>query len=256
MKNIALVDILEKAGAIMYDNPEEALKMISGIKAKELNPEDFYKLTMMKADIFYHRNKFNQAIRYYKKALVILVQNRNEAECYCHIGGCYYEKSQYSLALSYYKKALSLAEKKDRKTLGEIYHGLAVTYIDIGKYDEALEYYMKIIDLYRNYETEFEKQQFENAISSVASCYWKLGNEEKSEEYFQEVISIPNITPWILAITYAHKAHRLLENSQWSEALQCYKKAISLTDCEENKKSWRKYIKICEKQLSHKGVTY
>ncbi len=249
MKNGVLVDILEKVKVIMHENPREALKIIKSFGTKVISLYDLFTLTMTKADVFYYNYKFSRAIRYYKKALHIGTRdNKDVARCYSRLGDCYWEKHRWKLAIDNYKKALIFKENIDRITLGEIYLGLASTYIDMYKYEEALRYYIEIMNLYENnYETGFEKQLYEYALSSIASCYWKLGDHEKSEEYFQKVISLPAVSSWILATAYTHKAHRLFEKSQWLEALDYYNKAIVLTDFKKDKKILGKYAKMCRK---------
>ena len=87
-------------------------------------------------------------------------------------------------------------------------------------------------------------------MHSVATCYWQLGNNAKADEYFNNTVNIKNITPWILAQTYAIKAHRLYENENCKEALEYYKKAIELADSEQNKRDWQIYADFCEEKIN------
>jgi tetratricopeptide (TPR) repeat protein len=250
MKNIKAIKKLKKIQEIMLNNPKEAMEIFKTIKIKDIDLEDSYELAMVGADIFYYGNQFDRAIQYYRKALEIPIKNKNEAKCYYNIADCYFEKDNYKLAVENYEKVLSIKSKVDRRTLGKTYFGLGITYLITEEYNKALEYFQKVLKLYcKRPKAGFEKDLYEDSISSHATCYWKLGNIEKSEEYFNKIIKIPNITPWILAKTYAIKAHRLFENKDWENAIEHYKKAISLTDSEENKKDWQECIELCEKEL-------
>lgn len=254
MKNKELINTLKHVQDIMFDQPDEALKIVNSIKLKELDLEDFYEFAMVVGDILYYADDL-RAIDYYKKALEVPILNKDEAKCYCHIGDCYTDKEEYALAIKNYEKVLQMGDKVDKKILGKTFFGLATVYLRTNNYEKAITFYQKTTELFENQQSEPEKVYYENSLSLIGKSYWMIGDIKRSEEYFLKVINITNATPWILAKIHAFKAHRLFENKKWGDALLYYQKAAAITDSKSNKKEWQEYAKVCENELKrNKGV--
>ncbi|MFA5272055.1 MAG: tetratricopeptide repeat protein, partial [Candidatus Omnitrophota bacterium] len=187
MKNKELIDSLNHAKDIMFTNPNEALRIINSIKIKEedVGFEDYYKMVMIAADIFYYANNFEKAIEFYNEALTVPVSNKDIAKCYCHIGDCYKENGDYKSAIRNYEKVLLIEIKIDKEILGKTYFGLATAYLDADNYKKTITFCQKVTELFKNSESEVEKYYHDTALLFIAESYGMLGNNEKSEEYFQ-----------------------------------------------------------------------
>lgn len=255
MKNYKLVQQIKRLKDLLCEDPEKALDRLKELpdinNVKEVDDEDRYEITMILGDANYYNYRFKHAINYFEKALKNSAC-KDKFTCYYRLGDCYFEIDGYKTSVDFYKRALS-KDNIDKKILGQIYHGLVMDYINMHNFRSAISYANKMIRLYKNFKTELQQELYQSAFSLIATCYWKMGDNKKSEEYFQKTIALPNISSWILAHTYANKAHRLFENKKWEEAIENYKQAISITDSEENKKNWQRYVKLCEKELKSKG---
>lgn len=252
-----LIDKLYKIEEIAAVSLNEVAKLAEEIELKkdELDVEDLYNMYITIADAYYYRDHSDEAMDIYTRALKVPAKGKDEARCYCHIAGSFEDKGDYNLAIENCNKVLSMGERNiDKATLGKTYDTLARAFSGMEKYKEAIRYYQKVSNVFAIPKTTFEKEMYEHAICNIATYYWKVGDNRRSEEYFQKVVDLPDITPSILASAYAIKAHRLYEKRKWAEALECYKKAIALTDNRENKMYWQKYADLCVNELKSEEI--
>ena len=125
---------LEKAVLKIDDGDlDTAYSMLKELQKKEpKNAEVLYNLGIVEKS----RNKFSQAIDYFKKATSIDSKN---FESYFHMADCYRSLNDYQHAGEAFKKATDL--KYDEFAL----MNLAEAYIETGKYKAAEEIYKKIL---------------------------------------------------------------------------------------------------------------
>jgi len=252
MKNYKLIAKIKGFKTLICNDPKKALaqlKKIPGIKnVKEADDEDQYEIAIILGDAYFYNYRFKEAIKYFEQAL----KNsscKDRFICYYRLGDCYFEIDKYRKSVDCYKKALSDKDDISEDILGQIYHGLVMDYMSMNNFSSAISEANKIIQLYKNSKIELEKELYQSAFSAISTCYWKLGDSEKSEDYFRKTIALPNIAQWILEQTYANKGHRLFKNKQWNEAVTYYKKAIDITDSIKNKRYFKTFIKFCNKEL-------
>ncbi|KAK9510961.1 hypothetical protein O3M35_005628 [Rhynocoris fuscipes] len=102
---------------------------------------------------------------------------------YEDLGDMISEIGCFSTALIYYRLMLECVEKcgNDRKALIESYVSLAQTYKDNGQYDEAIEYFLKELDLEENNPVEACKTSM-----NIAELYGLMENVEKTLKYYEK----------------------------------------------------------------------
>ena len=93
----------------------------------------------------------------------------------------------------------------------------------------------------------------ESSYASLCFTYWKLNDENKSDHYFQKLISLKDANPHELGRVYLCKAHRFYEKRQWKDALEYYNKAVSFMNNGEDKQHYQKYIDDCNGWLDKKS---
>lgn len=111
-----------------------------------------------------------------------LNSNRNIAAAYDQLGLNYYHKSDYTTALEYFNKALNaISLVKYPQLYSSIISHTAVVYQELGNYDKALEYNIKIL--------EFDKKQGKYSIDvgcdygNIGIIYMQKLDFEKALEY-------------------------------------------------------------------------
>jgi len=136
----------------------------------------------------------------YEKALVgdkkVLVDNRpmlglteiankysgtESAPLAClYAADCFYNLSKFQEAFNYYKKAL---EAKSQFILEGANAGMGVASEAMGKYSEAIEYYSQAVTLAKIPGNKSKYMYFQGL------CYEKIGNKEKAELLYREIIA-------------------------------------------------------------------
>jgi len=135
-------------------NYNEALK--NGLEAlkiyEELGKEnDLFKVYQNLGVVFEQMKEYDKALDYYFKALSIYnnissenkpALTRKMPQVFNCIGGVYQVKEDYNTALQYYTKALGISKEfKQDANLGMIYNNLGKLSMNLGKEDEALNFF-------------------------------------------------------------------------------------------------------------------
>lgn len=135
-------------------NFNEALK--NGLEAlkiyEDLGKEnDLFKVYQNLGVVFEQMKEYDKALDYYFKALSIYnnissenkpALRRKMPQVFNCIGGVYQTKKDYNTALQYYTKALGISKEfKQDAILGMIYNNLGKLSMNLGKENEALNYF-------------------------------------------------------------------------------------------------------------------
>lgn len=167
---------------------------------------------------YYDTGKIDKAALFFKKSLKI----RPDPQVYCNLANAYREKKMLKESIIEYNKALQL----DPNHI-QAYFGLAYTYEEEGRYEEALSYLEKVesLDLHRA-RKELEKLRFKYAVSlfSKASDFYTEGDKNNAELKLKEAIALkPNFS-------FAYKTLGDINFSKnlFAEAIANYKRAMEL----------------------------
>lgn len=147
------------------------------------------------------RSHFQDAITYLEDALEIsgesLVPTHTRAMILANLGSVYDEQGAFEKALDFYAKGIDLLDingsEDDRKQLAKLYNYAGVTHVNMGRYDEALQFYNK--------ELELNLALFGPSHPSVAGgynniggIYYRAGDIGEAIVYFKRAASSTELT--------------------------------------------------------------
>jgi len=253
MKNTKLVKKIEKVKDSMRNNPDKALKLLRQIRLENIDNEDLYKIIIITAEALYNVDMFNEAISSFKKALDLPVSKKDYAKSFHKIGCCYFEKEEYTLAIEYLKKALD--HRPDEEDKEDIYFWIALSYQFIEDFEMAVEFWKKRLDMLMssgedlNVYDDYTRERIATTYTELSASYWKLNNDQKSEECFQKSIEVPNIKDNERSNSFAVKAFRHFSRQQWKDAAECYTKAAELTASDDEREHYLNSANKCKENL-------
>lgn len=190
--------------------------------------------------------------------------------CYHHTGNSYYAKSNFEKALDYYYKAVDFYEKaNEQKLKGSVTMNIGVINYNLKNYDIALKFFnqakaiakknndeLQILNVNANISTIYHGQKkFDEAIlvlkenlklneriknrnverasiSTLASCYERIGDVENAEKYLKAALTIAqeDDDKESLIINYNNYASFLSGTNRLNEAINLEKKALAIAN--------------------------
>jgi len=164
---------------------------------------------------------------------IALAQKLNDYETLCglylHVGTAYCFKANYDTALMYYDRMKELGEKYGIKNAeADAVQFTAFTYKKQGKYNTAIDYYLKSLELDEenaNYDRSIV------ALLNLCEINRRLGNTEIAIQYLKQAEEKSDILKRPLerrTAIYNEYAYNYIEQGNWNEALRYALKADSL----------------------------
>ena len=130
--------------------------------------------------------KYNNALKYYKKSLLISKKLKNTKETaitYNNIGNVNYDKNKYKKALNYYKKSIDLKEKVNyQKGIAISLYNIGNVYIKQKNYTKAIEQLNKSLDIAE--QLNYKELKIKN-YNALANLYNKQNNCSESLKYYK-----------------------------------------------------------------------
>ena len=152
-----------------YNDAEAKLNFLANVSPNETNNYEYANLKYIKQD-------YDSAIHYAKKALEF---NDKLLPAYLLLGKLYIIKGNKELSLKMYK----VAEEKELIT-PHLYFDWAVTLQILEQYEEAKEYFTKVINIL--------PQEYE-AYAGLAIAYAATGDNETAEKYLSDASNLRDI---------------------------------------------------------------
>lgn len=221
-----------------FDNPFKRdclLTNYTSIKNILVSSPTYYKDM---APMLIKRNRYDDAINY------IMLSADIQFESLQKLAYCHQQLGNYSSAIQYYKQA-DLIQADNEWNLKQMCHCYSVMH----RYDDELKCLKKIADIHPNdthisskmakclmkngqyetacqyyYELEYKGINTFMAQRAIAWCNLKLNNLQQSEKYYR-LITENTQTSWTDYMNYGHVLWAL---DKRVEAIECYKKYISL----------------------------
>ncbi|MEW7289790.1 CHAT domain-containing protein [Aquimarina sp. 2304DJ70-9] len=198
----------------------------------------------------------DKALEYLKKDLDITIKKsgRNDiyvGYSYVNIGITYDRLNHNDKALDYFERAsLIFIEKESTYPLFVSYNNLTPLLSRIGRYDEALQYCGKSLDL--------ALKMFEERHPNIAACYWNFGfayegkeKYEKALEYYSKALDILEAVydenHADIAILYGNIGSIYISTKDFDKALIYHQKALEINNSifeKDNPEISRSYISI------------
>lgn len=232
---------LEWDKTLIYFNKaiEIALDKINEVNANLIDSYNILANCYINFGILKHnQGDFDNALKYYFKALSTLIQHKGEndlttAQCYKYIGITNTDRGNSDIATNYFKKAIAC----QIKNLGNDHPDLMHIYIDLGhhllkkdEFDEAIKYLKKSLTIHPHFSN---KGNLPTAMTYfyLGRAYQKKGEFDQSLSYhyqsIQEYIKIfgskKNI---VIGGPYLNIAEVFLQQKNYDKALQYIQKSI------------------------------
>jgi len=199
-------------------------------------------------------HKFKEAIEAYRGCLnKASVTEGDKLALNILMGNCYYFLSEWKEAEKHFRESLNIFKRAENKiarlpaksvalgNIGNIYHNL-------GKPDEALEYYQQALEI--NKKLGYE-QEIAHNLSNIGTVYNELGKHEEALKFQEEALEInrkiedePGIANSLNNIGVVYN-----DSGKTKEALKFYQEALEI-----NKKMG--YEEGIANVINNIGLTY
>ena len=186
------------------------------------------------ADVFRREGDYDEAISLYQKAVVLIedhidLKYRYETRIYRQMCFCYRKIGKIDTAIHFGQKSVRSAKKncmkydqnkENRIALANCYMNLGVVYDESKQYTEAVQYYQEGVDIFKGYcdEDFAARNSYINAILSIGTAMFQLGQLDDSQIYFQHIINFMQSDKddgrYIYAIKYINMIHQKKERTQ------------------------------------------
>ena len=227
-------------------------------------------LRFLLAVCYYHLNRPNQALPFFRKTLRILPDPGTErVTCFYYMGLCNLKNNNYKIASSFLKSGLqmqtqaSIAEGSDRG-LVKFLLKLSTCAKNLNQMSDALEYLNRGLEIRRAHPSDFKDNE-SSWLNEIGQCYYQLREDDTALDYFRKSVIAyrkecrDERTDKLLANLLYNLAACLRETEQFEEALTFFQEEmrIRLNLGDENSNDIRdcqRAIEHCKEQLGYSTV--
>lgn len=157
-----------------------------------------------------------------------------EALAYKNIGIVYHLQGNNSQALEYFLKALQIYEKaKNNDGIAHTLHDIGAVYQDLEKYEEAQKYYQKVLII--DQKTQDKKGEA-STLNNIGNLYYQQGQPEKALENYQKSLIIRQSIQDSIGIAISFKNLGLVHHTQnkYKIALAYYFESLEIDEKLQN----------------------
>ncbi len=153
---------------------------------------------------------------------------QSEANEYLDMANTYYQQKEYLQALKYYKKALNhFKDIKNESEKADTYLNLGNTYLALENYSESLKQYTKSNTIYKKMKNR-EGEGY--SLTGIAINHEKLEEHDQARNYYEQAAGKFNS---INDVERAGIVHSLIANTYesqgaWEDAIQDYQKSSQI----------------------------
>lgn len=182
------------------------------------------------------QGKLHLALDYYQKALPIFQRHgwkESQSILYYNVGELYLELGNFDAAKQNYQKALEVGlETGDSLMVCGPYSGLAMTALNAGQYEAALDYAQQSIVYYRDHAEEEDERLLDGLV--LFSRIYQQGFKDlvTAQQYMSEALALIGKVdaPTNVSDAYAQQASLCLERKEWRKAEEWAKMALEAND--------------------------
>ncbi len=177
----------------LYQRQELYHRSLPGTVTDALERNPLIKKSFRSGQEYEKKYKFKEAIKVYEKCLNDLsVPEEDKIGFNILIGNCYYFLSKLNQAEKHFKESLNILKRAENKmaklstksaalgNIGNIHHNL-------GKPDEALEYYQQALEINRKLGYE---QGVAHNLNNIGTLYNELGEHDEALKCQEEALEI------------------------------------------------------------------
>jgi tetratricopeptide (TPR) repeat protein len=186
---------------------------------------------------YLHFKRYDEAERFYRKALETLQQNksfdadekrRKSASIYHQLGRVAEDQRQWKQAEQHYREALTIKiEFDDRYSQASTYHQLGIVAQGQRQWKQAEQHYRNALAIKIEFDERYAQALTYHQLGSVAEVrqQWK-----QAEQYFREALAIFDEFDerYSQASTYHQLGIVAQEQRQWKQAEQHYRQALHI----------------------------
>ncbi|MBL7913189.1 MAG: tetratricopeptide repeat protein [Bacteroidia bacterium] len=209
------------------------------------------------ASIYYDRARYDSAIVYYNKCLVLSEKLNNRlktANCIMNIGLIHYSIGDYPKALDHFTKAQKIYEDIKAKTgIAKCYTNIGLIYDFQGSYAQALEYYTKALKIDEELK---DKEGISADLLNIGTMYQTQKESHKALQCYKRALKLneelndkEGISSCITNIGLIYD-----DQKEYSQALEYYNRSLKI-DEELNDKEGiiLNLINICDLNITLKN---
>lgn len=221
-----------------FDRALRAVEQMSASKRFEQSEIDdsYSSLYGTLGNLYNIQGKLHLALDYYQKALPIFQRNgwkESESILFYNVGELYLELGNNDAAEDNYRKALDAAlQAGDSLMSCGPYSGLAMTSLNAGKYEAALDYAQRSIE----YIVAHKEEELEGLLDCyvLLSRIYQLGfnDLQTAQRYLSEALTLAEIAdaPTNVSDAYAQQASLCQQRNEWKKAIEWANKALEVND--------------------------
>ena len=211
--------------------------------AKQYNIDDddpiYSFLWNFKGVIAYEKKNITQAIKYFKKGIVIdsIQENPSYEDIsakYSNVAQMFNEIGDYEFALYYLKKALSIEETHNKNlqkyNLIHLYNNIGFNYQCLKMFDTAHEYYQKGLKLLKKSdpdEPDFN-ENYKYIYFNLATNQLNQGNLINALNFFEQESQLPSLSNKDISKIYTYVGETFLKQNKTQLALDTLDAALKL----------------------------
>ena len=162
-------------------NKEKQLRKLRESSGGEdaVNPELTYCVTFNLANQYQNNGMFNEAINTYT-SIVRNKQFLHGGRLRVNMGNIYFTQKKYSVAIKMYRMALDLIPKSSKEMRAKIKKNIAIAFVKLGNFQEAIETYESILQESPDFATAF----------NLLLCLYAIGDKDRLKRYFTLMLNI------------------------------------------------------------------
>lgn len=162
-------------------------------------------MNIKKANKLFKQQKFNKAIKIYKKYISKNISSQEKCINLNQIGLCCFNLKQYKEAFNFFEKALTLHKIHD------IYSNAGSCLSILKLYDKAIEYYLKGISIQKTFR----------GIRSIGNIYFYKKIYDTAIDYYKQSLEINNCPETLYNLSFVYMASK-----NFNEGLKLYENRL------------------------------
>ncbi len=215
---------------------KEAIKVYEKyLRDLSIPEEDKIGFNILIGNCYYFLSKLNQAEKHFKESLNVLKRAENKitklpakSAALGNIGNIYHNLGKPDEALEYYQQALEINRKLGyEQGTAHNLNNIGTLYNELGKHDEALKYQEEALEISKKFKDE---QAIANSLTNIGTIYTDSGKPEEALKLFQETLEINKKNKYQEGIANVFNNIGLAHSKlrETDQALDYYHKALKI----------------------------
>ena len=233
----ALADQIKQAHSkALYDEEEKLARegLERAQRAKKEGMTAYFQNAL--GSVFVARENFEAAYPLFQTALdtrIRLKDTEGIAESGNNLGLALTNMGRFEEAITAYNKSLEFVPNADVTDRADTLRNIGSVYHTAGRYDLALDFLLRSVDLLRNLQgaSEDARQLYAFSLNSTADTYAELGQHEDALRYYRQAAALLEKFPdkSNLAVNYSSTGAVYTRMERFQEAIAYYQRALPLT---------------------------